>query len=113
MTSPRSQRTLPNYVQDKVVDEDDFFTDPWQQFFSQLQSYIQSYLSDEGYVTPSQTLKNMAVIRDAKDAQGNKTCLPGTQIFASDEVNGGTTDKPNGQLYILLNDGNFHKITNT
>lgn len=83
------------------------WADEWKNFYEQQQLLMQQSLSDEGFLIPSVTASNMAVL------ETSSTVLAGTLIFNTDEVNGGTSDAPNGQLYIKLQDGLFHAVTNS
>jgi hypothetical protein len=83
------------------------WTDVFANFFEQQQVLMQNDLSDNGFVIPSHTNKDMAIL------QGNPQIPVGTLIFNTDAVNGGSFGAPNGQLYIKLQDGVFHPVTNT
>lgn len=74
-------------------------------FLIQLTQNMQQSLSNEGFLIPSMSSSDMAIIQT--------NALPGTLIFVTDVVNGGASDAPNGQLFVRLNDGIFHPVTNT
>lgn len=90
---------VPTMPQEKVVNEKGGLTKPWKNFFEQMIQNMQQALSNEGLLAPSQTTANIAVIEP--------NALPGTLIFNTSAAS------PNGQLYIRLQDGTFHPITNT
>lgn len=130
MSTPRnltSVLNVPNYVNELAVDDQRNFTDPWQQFFSQLQHYMQTNLGSEGYkipiissdpasVSPSTVGGQVAQLQASFGQQPGVRgagVTAGTLIFDPYEVNGATPPARNGQLKILLADGLFHKVTNT
>lgn len=125
MSNARPQgMNVPAYVQEKAVDEKGYFTEQWQQFFSQMQQYIAGNLGVEGYsippvssaansVTPAATGGQLAQVQGQQDQFGTQIVQPGTTVFDPAEVNGGSSSAPNGQLKVLLADGTFHKITNS
>lgn len=104
---------VPVYPQEEVIDDAKLFTRPWQIFFETLLNGMQQALSNEGYLVPSVTNDQMLQIQNGLNQNGGQTALPGTLLFNTTEPNGTTTATPNGQLYILLQDGVFHPITNT
>ena len=83
------------------------WSDEWRNFYEQQQILMQQSLSDEGFLIPSVSASDMAIL------ENSETILPGTLVFNSEEVNGGSSDAPNGQLFVKLNDGLFHAVTNT
>jgi hypothetical protein len=82
-------------------------TDSWANYFEQNQINMSTSLSDEGFQIPSVTGSQMATLQDSQNVPA------GRLVFNQDAVNGGSSDAPNGQLYIKLRDGLFHPITNT
>ena len=122
---------IPPYLQEELVKEDRYPTEAFASFLRNLLQGMQLSISDEGYLIPS--------ISSAPDSAGpgqtqlavlqasfqSNTVNPNTQtvttgvqagtiIFDPYEVNGGSGGTPRlGQLKVLLNDGTFHKITNT
>lgn len=122
---------IPQYVHEKVVDENGYFTAPWQQAITQIILYMQSNIGNEGFKIPEVSSASDSVdpaatggqVAQLETAYGNQGDLDldnqqglitlGTVIFDPVEVNGGTSDDPNGQLKVLLGDGTFHPITNT
>ncbi len=107
---------------DKAVDKDGNFTPPWGNFFDQNTQQMQQSLSNEGFWMPSVSSQpgsstppdngtQLQTIANSFGTQGGINS--GTVVFDPYEVNGGTTDAPNGQLKVMLADGSFHKITNT
>lgn len=123
----RNVLNVPNYVNELAVDESRNFTDAWQQFFSQLQHYMQTNLGSEGYKIPIISSDPASVMPNATGGQVAQIeasfgqspgvvgagATAGTLIFDPYEVNGATPPARNGQLKILLADGLFHKVTNT
>ena len=80
-------------------------SDAWVSFFTQQQQLMQQCLSNEGFLIPSLTATQIGQIED--------NALPGTMVFDTNAVNGGSFSNPNGQLYVRLADGTFHPVTNT
>ena len=107
---------------DKPIDKDGNFTTPWGNFFDQNTQQIQQSLSNEGFWIPSVSSANNSVTPPASGGQLAQIAASfgtqggvnvGTIIFDPAEVNGGSSGAPNGQLKVILADGNFHAITNT
>lgn len=112
---------IPTYQQGPVVDKEG---NPLPGFVIFLQNLIQNMqlsVSDEGYLIPNVNNDQQGVIQASfktsvvnPDSQtvtvGVQT---GTMVFNKETVNGGTMMNPLGQLYVLLNDGTFHPVTNT
>jgi hypothetical protein len=103
---------VPIYVQEEVVDEEKYFTRPWQILFETLLQNLQQNFGTEGCVIPPLTLAEIQQVAAGKNADGNFIALGGTLLFATDVVNGGTTAKPNGQLQIILQNGVVRAIPN-
>lgn len=113
---------VPTYVEEKAVQENGFFTEPWQILLEQLLQNLQQAISDEGFLIPSVSSDANSVTPPAAGGQlsiieasfgTDGGALAGTLVFDPAEVNGGTVSDPNGQLKILLRDGVFHPVTNT
>lgn len=104
---------IPTMIQDKMVDEKGYLTNSWRSVIEQLLQNMQQCLSQMGTVIATQSNDNMLVIQNKKNPDDSYIVQNGTLIFNSSIVNGGTTDAPNGQLYIRLADNTFHPITNT
>lgn len=83
------------------------WTSAYLNWFQALLQSLQKTISDEGFLIPSQNNENMAKL------EASDSILPGTLIFNTQAVNGGTSDNPRGQLYVKLQDGLFHPVTNT
>ncbi len=109
---------IPTYAEDRIIDEEG---KPLPGFISFIQNLIQNMqlsLSDEGYLIPSVTDAQKLVIQNSfqttvvnPSSQTVSTGVrPGTMVFDTETANGGS---PNGQLWVLLNDGVFHPVTNT
>ena len=123
---------VPNYSQEKIVNEDGTPTENFSSFMRNMLQNMQLSLSDEGFwvpsvssdpnsVDPPQTGGQLAIV--AASYQGN-TVNPDTQtvtagvqlgtiVFDPYEVNGATPPARNGQLKVFLADLAFHPITNT
>jgi hypothetical protein len=74
---------VPVYINDLLVDEERKMTAPWETLFNQLFTEMQSNLSDEGLVAPSQTTVNIGVIQDAQNTDGNDIYPNGTILYDS------------------------------
>lgn len=97
---------VPTLPQGPVLDPSTgYWTSEYQQFWQVLLQNMQQCLSNEGFVIPSQDQSQLAIIE--------QNAIIGTLIFNTSEVNGGGMDEPNGQLYVKLADGIFHKVVNT
>lgn len=116
---------IPNYENTQFTDRAGNLTDPWSLIMQQLISALQTNLSDYGYIIPSVTSAPNSAIPPATGTLRNQVqasfglengVVAGTLIFDPYELNGGSVGpprSPNGQLFIMLNDGVFHPITNT
>lgn len=110
---------VPVLSQGELVDDKGLPTEGFQNILIQLLQNMQEALSNEGFeipsvssaVIPPATISNLQVIENSFGLENGVTS--GTLIFDPAEVNGGTSMNPLGQLKVLLNDGTFHKITNT
>jgi hypothetical protein len=58
---------VPNYVNETVVDENGHFTPSWQLFFDQLINQLNTNLSDEGTVIPSQDSAAIGKLTDSQN----------------------------------------------
>jgi hypothetical protein len=97
-------------------------TPPWGNFFDQNTQQMQQSLGNEGFWIPSVSSASDSVMPSTTGGQlaqvaasfGTQTGInAGTVVFDPAEVNGGSSGAPNGQLKVMLADGNFHAITNT
>lgn len=65
---------IPNYVQDNFIDEQDYLTPSWSNWFQQSITYFQNNLSQEGFVVPNLTTQQISDITAndnlRKDASG-------------------------------------------
>lgn len=111
-------------IKEPFVNKDGYLSDAAKNLIEQLLQNMQQNLSNEGSVMPSVSSANnsvnppqaggqLAVIQNGTDSQGTQIALKGTLVFDPAVVNGGTSQNPNGQLKVLLNDGTFHPVTNT
>lgn len=97
---------VPTLPQSPVLDkETGYWTAEYQLFWQTLVQNMQQSVSNEGFIIPSQVQGDVNVIEP--------TALNGTLLFNASEINGGSSDQPNGQLYVKLADGTFHAVTNT
>lgn len=107
---------------DKITDKDGDLSEPWGNFFDQNTQQLQQSLGNEGFwipsvssasdsVTPTTSGGQLAQVAASFGQQGGINA--GTIVFDPAEVNGGSAPAPNGQLKVMLADGNFHKITNS
>lgn len=90
--------------QAQVVDSAGQWTPTYQQYMNTWTQNMQTDLSNDGFVIPSLTQSQMGIV------QGNMPV--GTLVFNTSEINGGSPSAPNGQLYVKLADGIFHKVVN-
>jgi len=51
---------IPNFINEKFINEDGNLTDEWKSVISTLITQLQVHLSDEGFKTPHQTTANIA-----------------------------------------------------
>lgn len=111
-----------NVPNDKMVDEEGHTTQPWGNYFDQSTMQMQQSIGEEGFwipsvssasdsVDPPTTGGQLAQVAASFGTQGGVNA--GTIIFDPAEVNGGSSDAPNGQLKVILADGVFHAITNS
>lgn len=113
---------VPNFENIQFIEKSGYLTESWQNLLQQLFTQLQLSVGPEGFVisdvssasnsvTPPTAGGQVAVL-EATFGQQNGVKV-GTVIFDPAEVNGGSSGSPNGQLKVLLQDGTFHKITNT
>ncbi len=74
---------IPSFVNDKVVDENGYWTPQWQNVILQLMQLMQQNLSDEGFVMPSQSTANINLLTKSSN---------GTVLYDS------TTDEFKGRV---------------
>ena len=87
---------IPTFVQEKPLDENGNWSKPWQQLWEQLLQNMQQSISDEGFLIPSQTTANIAVIIAINPETGTPFMSPGTIIYDS------TTDEFKGMVGTTL-----------
>lgn len=80
------------------------WTPTYQQYMATLTQNMQVSISDDGFVIPSLSQSDMAIVQQNMPV--------GTLVFNTSEINGGSAGAPNGQLYVKLADGIFHKVMN-
>ncbi len=95
---------VPFLSSNNITDENGKLTDEFFSTLIQLLTNLRQSIGDEGFLIPSVTNSDMAIIESG--------ALIGTVVFNTDAVNGSTSMTPNGQLYIKLADGVFHAIQN-
>lgn len=61
---------IPNFINEKVVTEDGYFTEPWGHVFNQLFHELQTQMSDESHIAPSQTTDNITNLLNVSDYEG-------------------------------------------
>jgi hypothetical protein len=83
---------IPNFTDTQVVDKNGHFTPQWRQIMSQLMSELQTRMSEESHITPSQTTANIALL--------NSPDLKGGLLYNSD------TNKLNVNI-----NGTFKEVT--
>lgn len=100
-------QTLPTLPAEMPINKDTGdFTTGWKMYFAQQNQMLQQLIGTEGFRVSNQDQTNSDVIQAAPPIN------PGTLLFNTDIVNGGSMGSPNGQLSIQLADGNFHLIPN-
>jgi len=112
---------VPTYQAGAIVDKDGNPLPGFAIFLQNLIQNMQLSVSDEGYLIPSVTDAQKAVIQSSFQTSSvnpeSQTVTvgvqAGTMIFDTETSNGGAPGSPRGQLYVLLNDGTFHPVTNT
>lgn len=61
---------IPSFSNNRVVDEDGFFTPEWANLMSILITQTQNNLGNEGYVLPQQSSANITDLTDASKSTG-------------------------------------------
>jgi hypothetical protein len=56
---------IPNFIQDKMVDEKGYLTSPWQQFFTQLIQELQKNVGQEGFTVSNLSSTHVAALTNA------------------------------------------------
>jgi hypothetical protein len=102
MTRPIEVPTMP---QGPAVDANGNWTASMQLFFEQTRQFLQYAISSSGFQMPPVNNSDASIIEPQVQS--------GSVIFKEDEVNGGSSDTPNGQLAVRLADGSYHLIPNS
>lgn len=55
---------IPNFLNDRFVDENGYLTDSWMAILSELFQILQQNLSDEGIIIPEQTTAKIALLTE-------------------------------------------------
>jgi hypothetical protein len=58
---------IPNFIYEKALDENGYWTKPWQSLWEQLFLNMQNDLSDEGFVMPSQNDTNILLLTQMRN----------------------------------------------
>lgn len=95
---------IPSLPTGPFTDKEGNLTPMAKNFFDTLLINLREGISNEGFLIPSQVQRDINVIEEKAQ--------PGTVLFNTALVNGGSTDSPNGQLIVMLADGSFHEIPN-
>lgn len=111
---------IPTYQQGPIVDKEGNPLPGFGIFLQNLIQNMQLSVSDEGYLIPNVNNAQKGVIQasfqtnvvNPESQTVSVGVQTGTLIFDTETVNGGGGN-PLGQLYVLLNDGTFHPVTNT
>jgi len=61
---------IPNFANEKVIDENGYFTPVWAQLFQQLLTQLVTNYNDEGLLVPNQTTTNISYLTDATKSNG-------------------------------------------
>lgn len=51
---------IPNFINEKFINEDGYLTEHWQHTLEQLFNELQQQMSDEGHIAPSQDAANVS-----------------------------------------------------
>jgi len=111
---------VPTYTEGPIVDKEGNPLPEFAIFIKNLIQNMQLSISDEGYLIPNVDNTQMTTIQNSfqtgvVDPESQTVTVgvqTGTMVFNTETVNGGGGN-PLGQLYVLLNDGIFHPVTNT
>ena len=57
---------IPNFIDHPIADKDGNLTEPWKHTLSQLFNELQTQMSDESHVAPSQPTSNITLLNDSK-----------------------------------------------
>lgn len=53
---------IPNFINEKLVTKEGHLTEAWHHTFEQLFNELQSQMSDEGHIAPSQDAANITAL---------------------------------------------------
>lgn len=53
---------IPNFINERFVDKNGHLTEAWQHTLEQLFNELQSQMSDEGHIAPSQDATSIAIL---------------------------------------------------
>lgn len=114
---------VPNYDGVQIVDENGYPTPGFTNILQTLLKNLTQSIGDEGYLIPPISGDDLIALENSFQSEttavdpNTQTVTVGAQagtiIFDPTEQNGAILPALNGQLKVLLNDGSFHKITNT
>jgi hypothetical protein len=90
---------IPNFENVQFVDRNGYLTEKWALIMQQLITALQTNLSNEGYIVPSQTAANITQIQTNVAASSNPAAYNGDLLY----------DSTNNKLKVNLN-GAFKEI---
>ena len=61
---------IPNFIDSKAVDEKGDFTEPWKHTLNQLFNELQTNMSNESHIVPSQDTSNITTLNVSDYAGG-------------------------------------------
>lgn len=85
---------IPNFLNEKIADENGYLTEPWKHVLEQLLNELQTQMSNESHIVPSQPTSNI------------------TQLNVSKYTGGLLYDETTKKLNINL-DGTFKEVLTT
>lgn len=97
---------IPNLPLGKMSDEEGMPTDDELTFRQALVTSLQSYLGNEGLVTPVQSPTNAAIILNHQNSQDQYTCLLGTILYVQHP-----TDFAQDKLVVAVRADNTYPVT--
>lgn len=53
---------IPNFINERFVNKEGHLTETWQHALEQLFNELQTQMSDEGHIVPSQDATNVAIL---------------------------------------------------
>ncbi len=75
---------IPQVPLDDLIDKStNDIASSWRNFFNQLVSELQTYVSNEGFVNPTQSASDISIIEGNQLADGSYTCGFGRCLYNS------------------------------